>query len=69
FVDEGEIIDAFFTCNPYGKIGMTISSWGVNNQQRVVFNMAENVVGTQIPPGILSSKFLSELNVLGRQED
>ncbi|CAG7823478.1 unnamed protein product, partial [Allacma fusca] len=26
--EDGEIIDLFFTSNPCGKIGMTISSWG-----------------------------------------
>ncbi|CAG7730375.1 unnamed protein product, partial [Allacma fusca] len=64
FVDGGVIVDAFMVLSTFHRIGMVISSWGVNNQQRIVFNVTRNLLGSQLPPDALSSGFMLELEQL-----
>ncbi|CAG7824996.1 unnamed protein product [Allacma fusca] len=64
FIDNGEIVDAYFVVGTTTTTGMNIGVWGINNQQRVNIYYTPNTFGSEIPNGSFSKYLAQELEML-----
>jgi hypothetical protein len=64
YVEGAEIVDVFTALPLYDYLGIMISSWGVNGQQRFNFFLDKNVFGDTVSATKLAEFFEEELNAL-----